>query len=418
MSHNVMDHYISKIEGHGRLKYNIKEKTVRIEIDEGERLFEKLVIGRSYKEIPFVTARIFGGCPTPHTLAAIRAIENAFEVRPNDAIESLRRALEAAQIVQSHALHLFFLALPDYLGVQNGIELHDKNPRVFELATSIKGTADKIIEIVGGRAVHPVSPTVGGFLSVPERKVIESLIADIRHSYRLAQETLDLFAHFRYPYLVRQTEYFSLTSKGAVDIMGDTLVSSGGVETEASNYQYLITEKVRPYSNAKFAEHDGHGMLVGAIARVNMMEVTDFHEKTQKAITDFGIKLPFTNSFKNNLAQAIEVLHYLEEIEKSLTDYLWGKSQRTKVGYRVREAVGVGAIEAPRGTLYHMYEFDSNGICTRCDIVTPTVQNLTNLEDDANEYLKQNKSVTIPRREKELTMLIRAYDPCLTCSVH
>lgn len=418
MAHNVLNQYIAKIEGHGQLKYSTKENLVRIEIDEGERLFEKLVIGKSYKDIAFITARICGVCPTAHTMAAIDAIENAFEVEPNNSIKNLRKALVAAQIVQSHVLHLFFLALPDYLGVKNGIELHDKNPRVFKLASSLKGTADKIIEVVGGRAVHPVTPTVGGFLSVPERKEIETLVTQVRHSYRLAQETLDLFAHFRYPYLNRKTEYFSLTDNDRVDIMGGTLVSSGGVETGVTNYQYIITEKVKSYSTAKFAEHDGHGMMVGAIARVNMMELSDFNPKTQKAIKEFNIKLPITNSFKNNLAQAIELLHYLEEIEARLTDYLWGKNERTKVGFRVREAVGVGAIEAPRGTLYHMYEFDKNGICTRCDIVTPTVQNLTNLEDDANEYLRQNKSVTIPRREKELEMLVRAYDPCITCSVH
>jgi coenzyme F420-reducing hydrogenase alpha subunit len=418
VAHNVLNHYIAKIEGHGQLKYSNKENLVRIEIDEGERLFERLVIGKSYKDIAFITARICGVCPTAHTMAAIDAIEDAFDVEPNNSIKNLRQALVAAQIVQSHALHLFFLALPDYLGVKNGLELHDKNPRVFKLASSLKGTADRVIEVIGGRAVHPVSPTVGGFLSIPERKAIEALITEVRHAYRLAQETLDLFAHFRYPYLDRKTEYFSLTENNLISTTGNTLVSSGGVETQVTNYQYIITEKVKSYSTAKFAVHEGHGMMVGAIARVNMMKDTEFNPKTKKAIDEFKIKLPLTNGFKNNLAQAIELLHYFEEIEARLTDYLWGKNERTKVGFRVRAGVGVGAVEAPRGTLYHMYEFDDKGICTRCDIVTPTVQNLTNLEDDANEYLRQNKSVTIPRREKELEMLIRAYDPCLTCSVH
>lgn len=418
MSHNVLNHYIAKIEGHGQLKYSTKENCVRIEIDEGERLFERLVVGKSYKDIPFITARICGVCPTAHTLAAIDAIEDAFEVEPNNSIKNLRKALLSAQIVQSHALHLFFLALPDYLKVKNGLELHEKNPRIFKLASSIKGTADRVIEVIGGRVVHPVTPTVGGFLSVPEREEIEALVAEVRRSYRLVQEALDLFANFRYPYLNRRTEYFSISENGTIDIAGNTLISSGGVETGVGNYQYVITEKIKSYSTAKFGEHDGHGFMVGAIARVNMMEESDFNSRTQKALREFNIKLPITNPFKNNLAQALEMLHYFEEIERRLTDYLWGKNERIKVGFQVREAVGIGAVEAPRGTLYHMYEFDKDGICTRCDIVTPTVQNLTNLEDDANEYLRQNKSVTIPRRERELEMLVRAYDPCITCSVH
>jgi len=418
VSHNVLNQYITKIEGHGRLNYSSREGLVRIEIDEGERLFEKLVVGKSYKDVSFITARICGICPTAHTFAALDAVENAFEVRLSDSIINLRRSLLAAQIIQSHVLHLYFLVLPDYMNVKNGIELHDKNPRVFKLASELKGLADLIIEVIGGRAVHPVSPAVGGFHSVPTKKQIEELVVKVRSSYRLAQETVDLFGHFRYPYLKRTTNYFALIEEGKIDVLGNTIMGSDGTKTSISNYQYVISEVVKSYSTAKFAEHNGKGFLVGAIARVNMMEKSDFNERTQKALVDFNISLPLTNTFKNNLAQAIEVLNYLEEVEKNLTDYLWGKRERFNVGYRVLEAVGVGAIEAPRGTLYHMYEFDKNGIVRNCDIITPTVQNLTNLEDDANTYLKQNKSVTIPRREHELEMLVRAYDPCITCSVH
>lgn len=418
MAHNVLNQYITKIEGHGKLKYSVAENLVRVEIDEGERLFEKLVIGQNYLDVPFITARICGVCPTAHTFASISAIENAFEIFPNDSIASLRRALLSAQIVQSHALHLFFLALPDYIKVQNGLELHEKNPRVFHIASNLKKTADEIIKVIGGRAIHPVSPTVGGFLSVPSEEEIKRLVTAVKSAQIIGLEALEMFAGLRYPYLKRKTEYFSLSAGGKIDIFGDTIVSSKGVETELENYPFVITEKVKAYSTAKYAEHEGHGFLVGAIARVNMMESADFNPKTQRAISALGIKTPIDNTFKNNLAQAIELFHYLEEIEKSLTQYLASKKSRHKIGYRIKAGTGVGAIEAPRGTLYHVYEFDAQGIVINCDIITPTVQNLTNLEDDANEYLRQNKSVTIPRRERELEMLVRAYDPCITCSVH
>jgi len=418
MSGDILNQYITKIEGHGNLKYSHKSGSVRVEIDEGERLFEKLVIGQSYRDVAFITARICGVCPTSHVFAATLAVENAFEVEVNDAILSLRKALQAAQIVQSHTLHAFFLALPDYLGVSGGLELHDKNPRAFKLASGLKSVADEIIAVIGGRPVHPVSPTIGGFTKVPKDKEIEGLISSVRSGQRLALEALELFAGFRYPYLKRLAEYFSLTKSDVVDIFGDRLISSNGVDISPSDYQYVIKEKVKSYSTAKFATHDNHGMLVGAIARVNMMETTDFMPKTQGALKEFKIKTPLLNTFKNNLAQAIEILNFLEIIEHELTSYLTGRRMRTKVGYTVQAGTGVGAVEAPRGTLYHMYEFDKNGIVTDCDIITPTVQNLTNLEDDASVYLAQNKTVTIPRRERELTMLVRAYDPCITCSVH
>lgn len=415
---NSFHQYISRIEGHGRLSYSATEGVVRIEIEEGERLFEKLVVGRSYKDVSFITARICGVCPTAHTLAALDAVENAFEINTNDSIKNIRRALLAAQIVQSHILHLFFLALPDFLKIKSGIELYEKDPRVFGMATELKQVADTVIEVIGGRAVHPISPSVGGFHSVPERKKIEELIVSVRRSFRIAQEALEMFAGLRYPYLDRQADYFSLTEDGAVDILGNAIFGSNGTKTSISNYQYVFKEVVKSYSTAKFAEQNGTGLIVGATSRVNIMNIGEFNPKAQSAIKSLNIKLPITNSFKNNLAQALEVLHYLEEIEKRLTEYLWAKKERISVGYRVQEAVGVGAIEAPRGTLYHMYKFDKKGVVRDCDIITPTVLNLTNLEDDANTYLKQNKAVTIPRRERELGMLVRAYDPCITCSVH
>ncbi len=418
MSGSIINHYITKIEGHGRLKYSQRSGLVQVEIDEGERLFEKLVIGQSYKDIAFITARICGVCPTSHMFAATLAIEDAFGVEINDAILNLRRALQAAQIVQSHTLHTFFLALPDYLGAKSGLDLHEKNPRVFKLATGLKSISDEIIEKIGGRAVHPVTPTVGGFLSVPKDAEIQNLITKIRSGQRLALEALELFAGLKYPYLKRPTEYFSLTRDDKVDILGNRLISTDEVDAVPADFEYIIKEKVKPYSSSKFATHNGHGMMVGALARVNMMEIEDFMPKTQAAIKEFGIKIPMFNSFKNNLAQAIEISNFLEIIEQSLSEYLLGKKMRTKVGFKVKAGTGVGAVEAPRGTLYHMYEFDENGVVVKCDIVTPTVQNLTNLEDDGNEYLRQNKSVTIPRRERELTMLVRAYDPCITCSVH
>jgi sulfhydrogenase subunit alpha len=418
MSGTLAQSYITKIEGHGRLKYCCKENIVQIEIDEGERLFEKLVLGQSYLDVPFIVARICGVCPTSHALGSIRAIESAFEVEPNDAINDLRRALQGAQIVQSHALHLFLLALPDYLKVASGLDLYDKNPHAFKVATKIKSLADEVIEVIGGRAVHPVTPTVGGFLSVPSRKKIEELIKKVRGTMPQALETLEMFAGFRYPYLKRPTEYFTLVKNGTVDILGDTIFSSGGVEAEAESYPFIIKERVKSYSTAKFAEHDGHGFMVGALARVNLMEEKDFNPKTRSALRGLDIKIPFFNGYKNNLAQAIEVLHFLEEVEISLTNYLHGRSSRTKVSYKIKAGVGTAGIEAPRGTLYHSYKFDEKGVVVDCDIITPTVQNLTNLEDDANEYLRQNKQVSIVRRERELEMLVRAYDPCITCSVH
>jgi len=419
MKESVLNHYFCKIEGHGKLKLNYKSGRAKLEIAEGERLFEKLVTGRDYLDAPFITARICGVCPTAHTLAAIKAVEQAFKVELTPNIIALRKVLLAGQIIQSHALHLFFLALPDYLNVVNAVELHHERPEIFTLATTIKKVGDQLVEIVGGRAVHPTAPTVGGFLSVPDKNKLRKLRNDLKSYLPQTLEAVELFSSFKYPSLKRETEYLATGNDQGLSYYDcDKILSNRGLQTPVENYAYAFNEEIRPDSPAKYGKIDGHGFMVGALARLSL-DSDHLHPKAAYAYRQiWQNKFPSYNSYHNNVAQAIEVIQLTEEAIYQIDQVLDDKNQVFKVPYRVIAGAGAGAVEAPRGTLYHGVKISENGKIELYDIITPTDQNLFNLEEDANELMKTHQDLASEELYKEIEMLIRAYDPCITCAVH
>jgi sulfhydrogenase subunit alpha len=410
MSDSVLTNNICRIEGHGKLKLDFKKNKVSLVIDEGERLFEQLVLSHPYEDAPFITARICGVCPTAHVLASIEAIETAFAVKVTPNIVNLRKALLAGQVIQSHALHLFFLALPDYMNVLNTIQLHEENPEIFKAAIALKKLGDEVVEVIGGRAVHPVAPVVGGFLSVPSDIQIKKLINDLESHLHLALEAVELFSGFHYPALKRETEY--LMSKDG------RIISNKGLDTSLDNYAYAFKENIREGSQTKYGTRDGHGFMVGSLARLSL-DTESLHPKAAYAYHKiWGKNFPTFNSFHNNVAQAIEMVHLIEEAVLDLNEVLADKNKLFKVPFVVKAGSGVGAVEAPRGTLYHSIKTDENGQIILYDIVTPTVQNLVNLEEDAAVLMVKDKNKNPEKLYREIEMLIRAYDPCITCSVH
>ncbi len=415
---DILDKYICKIEGHGYLKLDYDHAKVQLVVDEGERLFEKLLVGRPYTDAPFITARICGVCPTAHTLASISALENAFQVEVNKDIEHLRRVLLAGQIIQSHALHFFFLAAPDYVGLDNALEISKKKPEIFKIALALKEIGDDIVRTIGGRQVHPVTPCVGGFAKDFDRKTLLDLKKRIDARMHFALETLDLAQNFRYPDFTNPSQYFALTNGVNYCLIGGKITSTEGVRANIQDYGLNIKEKVVAHSTAKHATHNKKPFMVGALSRVNL-QAKYLNPKTKTAIFKFkNIKLPSTNPYHINLAQATETLHFMEEASKLLEVMIHGKEPMLKIPYNVRKSEAAGAIEAPRGTLYHYYKIDDKGIIQDCDIITPTVQNLENIERDAEFVLANTKKLSEDERYHLLEMLVRAYDPCITCSVH
>lgn len=415
--------YLAKIEGHGTLNINFKEKEARLEVEEGERLIEGLLLGRNFDQAPYVTSRICGICPVAHNLAAIKALENIFEIRPNEIVVALRKILLYGQIIHSHLLHLFFLSLPDYLGFESGIGLADACPKEFRVVINLKRVAEKMLETIGGRVVHPTNTTLGGFLRLPTKRELRKLSDELKKTVEDAERLAKIFLNLNYPKLERKTEYLALLSENNYGFYGsDKVVSSRGSQFNPQDYRKEIKEEVKPYSTAKIGRRSKGGFMVGALARLNLFQ-NHLNPKAKQLLGNSKITPPTYNSFHNNPAQAIEILHLYEESINllggliSTKDSVYQKAGE-KMNFKVKATSGVGYLEAPRGTLYHFYEIDAQGKIKNCDIVTPTVQNLSNIEGDAGELL--TKTCKLPKKEciKQVEMLIRAYDPCITCSVH
>jgi coenzyme F420-reducing hydrogenase alpha subunit len=309
--------------------------------------------------------------------------------------------------------------MPDYLKITNAVELHQEKPELFKLAISIKKIGDQLVEIIGGRAVHPTAPTVGGFLSGPSSQALKKLRNDLEKHLPQALEVVDLFASFKYPDLRRETEYLATSYNGQITYYeGNEIISNKNLRTPVENYAYAFKEEVRNDSPAKYGSRDNHGFLVGALARLSLSPDQLYPKAAYAYRQIWQKKLPTYNSFHNNIAQAIEIVQLMEMSIREIDNVLADKNQVFKVPYKIKAGQGVGTIEAPRGSLYHGLKIDGKGQIELYDIVTPTVQNLVNLEEDANELMKKHKDLESAKLYKEIEMLIRAYNPCITCSVH
>jgi coenzyme F420-reducing hydrogenase alpha subunit len=394
----ITNDFIAKIEGHGSLKVNWENNTVKLHVHEGERLFEGILVGRTAEEAHWITPRICGICPIAHNLASLTSLENALGIEINETSKLLRDLMKCGQMIQSHVLHLFFLALPDYIGFDKGTELAKKDPKSFNKALSLKEMADEIAFVIAGRNVHPTTTAIGGFHKIPSKKELEKLLEKIKETEKEAEWAVKLFSNLKYPKLKVDLELvFQKDGK---------IVSNRGTSVAIEEYKQNLEEELRDYSTAKFGKFQGREIMVGALARLSFDKNNDY-------------KLDFNNPFHNNLAQAIEILEFTKQAEK-IIERLLNIEMDAMIIKPSENAIrqGIGAVEAPRGGLYHEIHLDEKGIVTYANIITPTVQNLTSIEKSAQALINQTESLKKKEKEKLLNMLVRSYDPCITCSVH
>ncbi len=400
----ITNEYIAKIEGHGSLKVNWENNTVKLHVHEGERLFEGILVGRTAEEANWITPRICGICPIAHNLASLASLENALGIKINETAKLLRDLMKAGQIIQSHVLHLFFLALPDYIGLDKGTELVKKDPKSFAKALSLKELADEIAFVVAGRNVHPTTTAIGGFHKIPPKKELEKLLEKIKKTEKEAEWAVKFFSNLKYPELRVDLEL--------VVQKDGKIVSNKGEKVSIGDYKQNLEEELREYSTAKFGKFQDREIMVGALARLSFKKNNDY-------LPAQAGKLDFNNPFHNNLAQAIEIFEFTKQAEEIINKLLNTEMDATIAKPSENKTlIGIGAVEAPRGGLYHEIHLGEKGVITYANIITPTVQNLTSIEKSANALMEQFKDKPTKEKEKLLNMLVRAYDPCITCSVH
>ncbi len=408
-----LDH-ITKIEGHAQLIVKIdkgKVKKVEVNVVEGARFFEAIVKGRKYDEVSVLTSRICGTCSPIHVVTALKAVENAFNVQISEQTKLLRELIVLGSLIQNHICHCYFLVLPDYLGYESAVQMASKYKEEVKRALRLKGLGNEIVAVVGGREVHPMTPRIGGFSKLPEKKDLDMLLEKLRNLKEDATKTVLLFKGLKYPRFLRGTRYFALKSN-KYDYLNGSISCVGGAFVPTKGYETYFKE----YFTGSAAKHvvvEGKSYMVGALARLN-----NNYEKLSKDAKKLleGIDLPHYSPFMNIVAQTIEVVNAFDRCIEILENLELKEETLPKV--EVKSARGIGVSEAPRGLLFHDYIFDNNGLVIKANIITPTAQNLSSMEDDIKEFLP-----TILNNKKEhiilnLEKLIRAYDPCISCSAH
>jgi sulfhydrogenase subunit alpha len=403
----VLPDYTAKIEGHGVLKINFTHKKVDFTVEESERLVEGLLLNKSFLQAPIITARICGICPISHNLASWVAIENALGIKNSTETETLRQILVCGQIIKSHLLHLFFLVLPDYAQVQGGYQLAKKYPAEFHLMLSIKRLADRALKVIGGSDAFPVNTALGGFNQVPEFSKIMAVAENVDSVIDEAEDLINLFSSIKTPSLSVQTKLIN------------THHPQGKYPYYPGKINWQVKEIVRSNSSSKLGVlTSGEVIKVGALARLSH-SANLLNPKAKKAF--LRNKPNFSNPYHNNLAQAIEIMHFLEEIvilSKQIKEKTLKNASRIEPKITKKTMQGKSSIEAPRGVLIHEASIKQNGIITNYNIIPPTQINLASLEKEIQQLVQHSKEPSPNKQKKLVEELIRAFDPCITCAVH
>ncbi|MFH1387527.1 MAG: Ni/Fe hydrogenase subunit alpha [bacterium] len=422
--------YLTRVEGHGNIVVNVKEgklETCQLQIVESPRFFEGMIKGRSIFEAQHITCRICGICSCGHTLASIQAAEDAIGFTPSEQTTKLRKFLLHMENLDSHILHIYLLVAPDLLGVKSFVPLIDSHNKVVRRALRMKKTCNDVCDILVGRHVHPISSIVGGFTKLPREKDLDAMLNLLYDLRADMTATVELAATLKFPQFERDTEYVALVSDDAEYpmLLGD-VGSTDGVRKNKKEYKQITNEFIVPHSSAKHAKLSRESYMVGALARFNL-NAAKLHPKA-KAIADaIGLKPKCTNPYLNTAAQLVECVHSLEDgiaILEGLKQKGVNLEEEILVGLNEQKRIpvkpgnGVGAVEVPRGILFHNYEVDEKGIITKANCIIPTSQNVNSIEQDMKKLVPE----ILDRSDEEITlaleMLVRAYDPCISCSAH
>ena len=414
-----IDH-IAKIEGHASFTADIVKgdvRAARIKIEEGARFFEGIMKDRKDVEIPELGSRICGVCPVVHNLTGFRALENAYGIKVEEPALSLRKLMMMGQLINSHALHLFFFSLSDFFGFKSDLELINEYPEKTHNAMKIRDVGNKLVEVIGGRTIHPLTPCIGGIRQAPDLEKLKKLLENCKTILPLVIELGELFIKLEYPDFSRKTTFVSLTNPNEYAIY-EGKIKAGNKVFEPKEFLLRIKEFQAEDKVAKRTHFENASYMVGALARLNNNR-NKLNGEAEKLLEKSGLKFPCYNPFYNILAQAVEMVHCFEESIKILEKIVTKPIKVGETSVENRTGRGIGTIEAPRGTLFYDVKI-KEGIVENINIITPTAQNIANLEDDLEEFEKLEgfKDLTTKQRTDKIKMLIRAYDPCVTCAVH
>jgi coenzyme F420-reducing hydrogenase alpha subunit len=417
---NINVHQLTRVEGHGNIVVNARDgkiEEIKWEVTESPRLFEAMLLGRYYVDVPHIASRICGICSISHSTASIQATEAAFGIRPSEQTLLLRKLLYNAEILESHVLHVLFLVAPDFLGADSVFPLAGTHPDILVMALRLKKLAYNLAEVLAGRKTHPLSCEVGGFARLPGASQLEGLRERLIVAQGDLRTAADLLKTFSIPDFNRETEYIALADTAEYAFISGDIASSDAGTYPVKDYLTVTNEFCVPHSTAKYTRNRRESYMVGALARFNI-NYAQLLPGAQKMAKELGLVAPCHNPFMITVAQLVETEHALEDSINIIDHLLSHGVKEEGHAVKVRAGWGIGAVEAPRGILFHDYTYDEKGIITSANCIIPTNQNHNNIQKDMEALVP----VILGQPEDEirhtLEMLVRAYDPCISCSTH
>jgi sulfhydrogenase subunit alpha len=410
---------LARVEGEGALYVKLKGgqvQEVKLKIYEPPRFFEAFLRGRHFSEVPDIVARICGICPVAYQMSAVHAIEGALSVGIDPSVRLLRRLFYCGEWIQSHALHVYMLHAPDFLGYPDAIAMAGDHQAIVQQGLRLKKVGNQIVALMGGREIHPVSAAIGGFYKAPSKSALTGLVDDLKWALDASLATTRWVSGFEFPDFEQDYEFVSLSHPEEYPFNEGRIVSNRGLDIDASEYEENFTEQQVQHSNALHSVLRGRGSyMVGPIARFNL-NFDRLPDVAKQVARDCGLQAHCRNPFRSIVVRAVELVFACHEALRVIREYEPPSASRAQAA--ARASTGQAATEAPRGLLYHRYVLDQDGLIASAKIIPPTSQNQKRIEEDLWHFVSQIAT----RPAEEITwrceQAVRNYDPCISCATH
>jgi sulfhydrogenase subunit alpha len=410
---------LARVEGEGAMQVKIRGgevENVELQIYEPPRFFEAFLRGRDFREAPDITARICGICPVAYMTSAFNAMEDALGVEVSDGIGALRRLMYCGEWIESHALHVFLLHAPDFLGFESAWAMARDHREVVEGGLKIKAMGNDLLRTIGGRAIHPINVRVGGFYKAPSRGDLEALVPGLEEARELARTSVAWVAGLDFPDFEQDYEFVALRHPDGYAIEDGRLVSGSGLDIAPGEYEEHFSEQHVPHSTALQSRmSDGGTYFLGPMARYSLNS-SQLSDMAREAAERAGLGPECRNPFKSIVVRAVEILYAFDEALRLIASY--EPPDPPAVEVEGRAAIGTGWSEAPRGMLWHRYRLEDDGSIAEARIIPPTSQNQARIEQDLLEFVRPRVELPDDRLQWECEQAIRNYDPCISCSTH
>lgn len=411
---------LTRVEGEGGLDIRLRSGAlddVKLNIFESPRFFEAMLRGRPLEETPDITARICGICPVAYQMSSVHALERALGVDAGEEIRRLRRLLYCAEWIESHALHVHLLHAPDFLGYPGSLEMSRDLPEEVTRGLQIRKAGNALLELIGGRAVHPINVAVGGFYKAPGREALRRLVPDLQAGLRLAIDATRWVAGFDFPDFEQTYDTVCLVHPDEYPMCEGRIEASDGLSITSDEFESVFVERQVEHSTAmqSIRSDTGATYLLGPLARINGCR-DRLMPAARRLADEIGLQTPCRNPYQMIVARSLEIVHAYEESLQIIAGYHQPKPSR--VEYRPHAAAGSAVTEAPRGMLYHRYRIDEGGAIGEANIIPPTSQNQSQIERDLRSFLPGILEMDDDELAKRCEKLVRCYDPCISCSTH